>query len=483
MPAAPPTALDSREAELFAGREAELRLFVARFEPPPAPDERRVLLFTGVGRLGKSALARAIQRRLEEIKGLRSAAWAAIDFADAGGTDPVQACLQIRLQLGATLGPGVRFPVFDTAFARYHAKRYPGSDIRSQYQALNPNGELVRRLTRFLPEDDRDASLWQDLADGVAAVAEGVPLLGLGYKRLNQFAHWTQEQWDLRARGLLQDIDAIGADAIALRLPRCLGADLEAAVAGMKARVPIAIIGDTTEAFHRGQGFQGGSAAFHNDAWLRELIWHSPGVLFVLLGRDPLEWHRHEHRRLRDWGRIVETQPVARLTDTEARGILERFPVPEAEIRDRMVAGFAGLPFYLGLQLDLYIEYRQEGVPPSPDAFGGAPAEIVTRFLSHLDPGVKHTLETLAHARLFDDALHRELRPGSPELVSEARLGELTRFSFVEPAGEGTWRLHQLMRDILRPKSSGTTRPSGKRSTMRYSPVGRSLPTTRRPQC
>ncbi|HEX8376074.1 MAG TPA: ATP-binding protein, partial [Geminicoccaceae bacterium] len=303
MPAAPPTPLDQREAELFAGREAELRLFEDRFDPPPARDERRVLLFTGVGGLGKSALARRIARSLKAANPERPAAWAAIDFAEAGATDPVQACLQIRLQLGAAL-KGARFPIFDVAFARYHNERYPGSDVRKQFAALDPNGAIARRLLRGLPDAAQDGELWKGVTEGIAGLIGAIPLVGFGYQQANKWFQREENYWDRRARPLLQEIEGLGADAIAARLPRCLGADIEDAIAGMAHRLPIAVIGDTAEAFHRSHAFESGIGAFHNDAWLRDLVLHSPGVLFVLLGRDPLEWHEHEHSPVRDWGRI-----------------------------------------------------------------------------------------------------------------------------------------------------------------------------------
>lgn len=448
MPAAPPTPLDQREAELFAGREAELRLFEDRFDPPPAKGERRVLLFTGVGGLGKSALARRIVRKLKADHAERPAAWAAIDFAEAGATDPVQACLQIRLQLGAGL-KGARFPIFDVAFARYHQERYPGSDVRRQFAALDTNGAVARRLLRNLPDAAQDGELWKGVTESVVGLIGELPLVGFGYEQANKLFQRGEEWWDRRARPLLAQIDQLSPDQIAAHLPLCLGADLQDVIAGMAHRLPIAVIGDTAEAFHHGQGFQSGVGAFHNGAWLRELVWHSPGVLFVLLGRDPLEWQDHEHSKVRDWRRIIETRPVAPLSEIEAHRILEGFPVPEAAIRERMAAGFAGLPFYIGLQLDLYLDHQRAGQTPSPDAFGGAPDAIVTRFLSHLDQRIERSLVALAHARRFDEPLHRELRKEHPELVSDARFGELTRYSFVESGGDGSWRLHQLMRDIL----------------------------------
>jgi tetratricopeptide (TPR) repeat protein len=286
------------------------------------------------------------------------------------------------------------------------------------------------------------------MADGISALVDRVPLLGLGYKHLDERFRRGEEWWDKRARPLLQALDGLGADKIAMLLPRCLGADLQDAIADLP-RVPIAVIGDTAEAFHGGKGFTSGIGAFHNDAWLRELVWHSPGVLFVLLGRDPLEWHRHEGSPARDWRKIVKERRMAPLADEEALRLLERFPVPERPIRERMVEAAEGLPFYLGLQLDLYLDYVGGGGEAPVEAFGDTHDPVVTWFLSHLDQRVERSLVTLAHARRFDEDLYHHLREARPAIVSDVRFGELMRFSFVESVEAETWRLHQLMRDIL----------------------------------
>ncbi|MGF1474844.1 MAG: tetratricopeptide repeat protein, partial [Geminicoccaceae bacterium] len=437
--------LDLREAELFRGRSRELNIFNDMFDPPPAMDERRVLLFTGVGGLGKSALARRIVRKLKADARQRPAAWALIDFADEGATDRATALLQLRLQLGTT-GRQLTFPIFDVAFARYHGQRFPGSDVLRQYNLTNPDGAIARRLADLFGSPTTDCEHLQNLADGLNELIANVPLIGTAYKYVNRSVDW----WSKRALPLIQGIDGLGHDKIAGLLPRCLGADLQDAIAAMSHRVPVTVIGDTLEQFHRDKPHRRGRDAFHNDAWLRELIRHSPGVLFTLLSRDPLEWADYDvARRRREWQMIVRTEPLDRLDAPEAERVLESYPVAEPEIRRRLIDASDGLPFNLAIQLDIYDEIKADGDQPAIEDFADQPDEVVTRFLNHMGERSRGNLETLALARHFDQDLYEHLFTHHRNLIADVPFGAITRYSVVESETDGRFRLHQLMRDIV----------------------------------
>lgn|GEM_PF-2434357 len=86
----------------------ELELARGPWSVPLPADGRRILLFSGVGGIGKSALARRIIRDLKDEWAsdawldMAKPAYAAIDLAETWSPDVVQALLQRRLQLGTT---------------------------------------------------------------------------------------------------------------------------------------------------------------------------------------------------------------------------------------------------------------------------------------------------------------------------------------------------------------------------------------------
>ncbi len=383
------TSLDHREAELFRGRGEELDLARGLWSVPLRPDQRRVLLVTGIGGIGKSALARRIVRDLRDAYvsdawlDVAKPAYAAIDLAEAWSQDVVQALLQLRLQLGMTWREA-RFPLFDFAFARIHAERFPSSDVLRQYQLLNPDGTVVHRLAASLPMGLDDSERLQDVADGINEILADTPLLGTAYKYLNRVFARGLHELDQRTEPLLQEIGAMGADLLDQRLPECLGMDLQNAIRTAEQRRPVTLVIDTIEALHRSAPTQSGIGAFQNDAWLRELVWQARGVGFVLLGRDDVEWPSFEHSPVRDWGTIVETHRLGALSDPEVASILEAFPVPDEAVAAAIREGAEGLPFYLGLQLDIHRDLVDEGRTPAAEDFARTPKAVLARFASHL---------------------------------------------------------------------------------------------------
>ena len=454
MAAVPETSLDRREDELFQGRSRELDIVSTCAATPLALNRRQVLLFTGVGGIGKSALARRIIRDLrarhEQPGGLLDLprpGYAAINFAEAWSLDPVQALLQIRLQLGVTL-LGARFPIFDFAFARIHQERFPSSEVLETYGLLNPDGALVNRFGSALPEPLRDSEVLQTVADGISELVEETPMLGTALRYLNRVFHKGQEQLDRRTLPLLQEIAEITADRIEGRLPECLGLDIVNALATMDRRPAVLVVADTIEAL-RGTG-AGGIADMHIDAWLRELVWHARGVTFLLLGRDPLDWAKYEHSPIRRWDDIVSSHHLGELADDEVEAILCAWPVEDGVIREVMRSGAAGVPFYLGLQLDIYRDVQTEGMAPALEMFESAPAAVLARFMSHVGADMRASLRTLSHARLFDDELLEFLKAQAGQLVGPQLLSEITRYSFVEGDPQAGFRLHRHFQDIQR---------------------------------
>lgn len=425
--------------KVFTDRERPVTRFLRAFDPPPPADEHRVLVFHGVGGEGKTALAHHLQGLLAKEYAGR-AGWAAVNFENVAMRSPAEALLSIRLQLRQTAG--LAFPAFDTAFAHWFGKTWPGASVRERHP------ELFRQPSE-LSGDAFDVGLevLKDM-DGIVGDTLGeVPGLGLIWKYGNRFHARFREWWARRGKEVLRGIEALQPDQLLDRLPAFLGADLADGIAAMStgARRPLTIIGDTLEAFHRSEAQQGGGFAFRNDRWLRELVKETPGVLFVLLARDRLCWAEAEP----EWAQVIEQRRLGAFAPEDAGVYLLRVPVSEPEVRARMIQGAQGLPFYLELQVDLYEGLRNQGEAPEPDRFGGSEPEILDRFLNHLGPVASRALTVLAHCRRFDESLWlhlgREFMSGLPPFG----YGELVHFSFVEELGDGWLGLHALMREAL----------------------------------
>jgi hypothetical protein len=340
---------------------------------------------------------------------------------------PAEGLLSIRLQLRRTAG--LAFPAFDTAFAHWFGKTYPGADIRQRHP------ELFRRESE-LAGDAYGVGLdvLKDM-DGILSDALGeIPGLGLVWKYGNRFHARFREWWEQRGEEVLRGIEGLQPDQLQDRLPAFLGADIADAIAATERRKPLAIVGDTIEAFHRGEAQKGGGFAFRNDRWLRDLVKETPGVLFVLLGRDRLRWAEVEPK----WTEVLDQHRYGAISAEDARRYLLGVPVEEATIRARMVEGAKGLPFYLDLQVGFYESLKNQGRAPEPAQFGGSEPEILNRFLDHLGGAAARALGVLAHCRRFDEALWLHLGREFMGWLPPFSFGELRTFSFVEELG-GSW--------------------------------------------
>lgn len=121
-----------------------------------------------------------------------------------------------------------------------------------------------------------------------------------------------------------------------------------------------------------------------------------------------------------------------------------------------------GVPFYLGLQLDIFRDLLIEGITPTAEHFARAPKAVLARFASHLGELLAASFVTFAHARRFDASLFQHLKEQPGTLIGAVGLPEIARYSLVEGEADGYYRLHQHYQDIQR-EELARSRPDDQR--------------------
>ncbi|MBN8552301.1 MAG: tetratricopeptide repeat protein [Caulobacterales bacterium] len=439
----PSHALPQRSAsELFTDREDHRARFGRALDDVQALDVYRVVTWYGVGGQGKSALQAEFGRMLERARGQwvnargRRLASGLVDLENPANRNPAQALLSLRLQL-AEHG-GLTFPAFDLAFARYFSLDQPGKDIRATHPELFRAGSEV--LSDVL-----------GLAEDVANVIPGYAFLTkYGAKLAARGAEAMQTWWDRRGRALLVGIDELSIDQLAGALPKYLGYDLcEAMAADRGPRVVIRF--DTHEALWRDRGLKDGPGALLADDWLRRLVQDTPGAVVIITGRDKLRWGEIDAA----WDEVLEQHLLGGLSHADATEFLTRAGISDAAIRDRMIAAAAGepgegaLPYYLDLERETHDAIVARGVTPSPNQFGGGRAEILARFLAHLDPETERRLRLASYPETLDP---ESLAVLSRDFLKEPDTEGWKRFlarAFVEHSADGPPSLHRLTRATL----------------------------------
>ncbi|MEM9998488.1 MAG: tetratricopeptide repeat protein [Bacteroidota bacterium] len=413
-------------ARQFTDREEFKAVFDAALDSV-TPDRHSVLMFYGVGGIGKSALIRELRRRLREERPADrpSAVHARVDFTDPESRLPTTALVRARSDLHRQ---GVPFLSFDIAFAHYWSLAYP-------------HLPLSKSELRFLEEGEM-------LADLVDA-ARDIPGLGLISKiprALGKTRKAFQTYWHKRGQEELRRIAALDdADKVVDWLYVFWAADVKAWLAEEPGRRAVLFL-DTLEALGASDG--GGVRGAAPDDWVREWAGHLDGVLVTIAGRQKLRWLDRDT----SWGAMIEQHLVGSLAPEDAEYFLRTSGVVEPDVRATIIAQSEGVPLYLDLAVDTYEAIRRaEDRPPRPDEFDANLDQLLRRFLHYLTDEQEAALYKLSVCSTFDLTRYRDLMQtfgtGYPATVDG--LKRLRAFSFVEKPEPDRYALHDLVRKAL----------------------------------
>ncbi len=404
--------------------------FLAAFEGARrgiARDQHGVLVYYGVGGIGKTSLLHELRRWLRD--GAPDVAQARLDLRDGEARIPASALVRLRGALRD--GWGVPFPTFDIAFATY-------------WKLANPHLPLARSELRFMEEGE--------LAGEIIGVLEDVPVVGLVAKIpsvLHRVGHSAREWWTRLGQAQLGHIAGLDdPNAVEEWLPGFWGADLRAWLAGEPDRRAVLFL-DTFEALWEGRGR--GERGTAPDEWIRDWTGHLAGVLVVVAGREKLRWVEEDA----SWQGLIDHRLVGGLAPEDAERFLRAAGVAEPEVRAAIAQESRGVPFYLDLAVDTHERIRAvEGRAPRPDEFDENLGALLGRFLHYLGPEQQAALFTLSVPETFDlerfEDLMRAFSTGYP--ATSVGLEALRRFSFVEEPEPGRYALHGLMREALAAK-------------------------------
>jgi len=362
----------------------------------------RVLNLTGVGGIGKSRLLREIQERVER-GGHRTAV---LDLQVPALRQQADGLAVLRVRLGEQ---GVRFDRYDIAYAVL-------------WQRLHPHLRISRRDLPFAEQSE--------VLSSALDAASGVPVFGtaVGLVRLLERARAEQRRRrKIRIDDTLRRLDELPNAELVDAVTYYFAEDLRD---GSREQ-PYTIFIDAYEAM-RGS----------DDIWLQDLVAQLDLGLTVVASREPLSWEG-------DWEQAIRVVHLDGLPMQSRLELLTDCGVSDPRERQEIAHASAGVPFYLHLAADTRRRGAQRVV---------SGAEILRRFLQHVDAAEIRFLELLSVARLFDFEVFRELAAAFDLPGHRMAWESLTSYSFVHPAGPHFLQLHQLMTGALRDRLSPQVR-------------------------
>ena len=408
----------------FTDREG----FIAAFQKALAESrtvEPHVLVYYGVGGIGKSSLRRELGKLVAEQDRVVSAV---LDFETPSYRDMETALFALRKSLLSSFK--VHFPTFDIAYAVYWQKSRPQTPMTEDNLSLMQDSMVLSDLLA---------------AGGVVPIIGVLPRLPYLFARGRKVV---QDWWVRRGSTELKELPTLEPQVIAERLPGFWAADLKDHMERTGQRVVLFL--DTYEALTGGERSE--ARLRQRDEWVRETVAHVPEVLWVVCGREKLRWEEVDA----DWQSCLDQHLMGGLSDSDAQRFLQSCGIESAAVREAVVKGSEGVPYYLDIAVDSWLEISErKRREPEPQDFAHTPLEVFDRFLRHLTQPEIETLKVLSVPRFWDCELFERLVTRFQTGFPLTAFQDLCRFSFIsESAAVDSYTMHQLMRQSLQEHAS-----------------------------
>lgn len=417
-----------------------------------AAPRRNVLVYYGVGGVGKTTLSQELETRFVDDGGKGARATVRLDYSDPSSFDLESYILRLRSG-AAKLAHS--FPAFDLAFTLYWERAHPGEPLR----------QFVERDT-ILSRTARAIGLSQAISESVNAVfsAVGVPGLAGTVQKLGGALYTevkdaiTRHRVLSRCELLNSFIDADADNDTLSYLPYLLSWDIQRTKPN---ETSMAVFIDRYEALQR-------HANRESECLMQRGVFLMPNVLFIITGRNRLDWAGLSPSPGLDYigpdrwpditpdNRVHEPRQhlIGYMSDDDAEHYLRTVltvrkdsAIPLA-IRQRIIAGSNGLPLYLDLAVARYLDLLSRGRQPREDDFGLPLSAIVARTLRDLDQQERHLVRTAALLTSVDLEMLRATWPDIPDAVL-ARFSHRSFLDLEQEHGE-LYSLHATLRDTIR---------------------------------
>lgn len=201
-------------------------------------------------------------------------------------------------------------------------------------------------------------------------------------------------------------------------------------------------------------------AGRHAEDLIHRLVFGAPQVLWVIAGRQRLDWAEAQVGELartgeRHWPDLATGSAqhlVGDLAPEDVRDFLERVmvardgaPLLPDDAREA-IAGASGLPIYLDLSFQRALQLLEAREPLTPDRFGEPLEALIDRVAAGLPEGERQALNAAALVRSFDPDL---IAVGADVRAPIARA--FCKRPMVSAADAVGWyQLHDTVRDTVR---------------------------------
>lgn len=423
--------------EEFTNREDAKQLY--RDKLNNNQKDYNVLVFYGVGGIGKSKLRREIGRMHKEEN-----------------KDGITFYLDLYAPEERNIGEGILklvdscntkidFKCFELAYALYFRKKNPGTQYGREKNSVTEN-TLVGVGLNILSIFD----------GGITGTATDIV-----ERSIRAIANRTIDE-DVKEE--LKNFDNYSIAEMEERLPLFFQYDLQSYLIRHKA-AKVLIVFDTFEALNENVIEQIHKSK--NERWIQEIIKYFdaeqfPNLLITIFGRDKVEWEE-------EWQEILEQHQLLEFKINYSIEYLKKAGISDDTIINAITKSSEGHPFLLYLSLETYANLKNAGKEPNIEEFGGSYPEIIERFIYNLDKDTVEVLRLMSIPNFYNVDIFRLLINEFNLSFSMTEFEQFNKYSFVSyDKFENVFFIHDLMRKGILEKSSEATLQSAHKLLLKY---------------
>ena len=377
-----------------------------------------VLTYYGFGGIGKTRLAQQLCVEMDER--LSDPVYVYYDFKK--NQESLHALIEIQNSL--VKKADFTFPLFEYGLYFYTLKTTGKADSPEVKKLLDksPVLKLLFSVVGIIPIAGTIEKLVSVTDDGVATIRNYI-----NKNRAKAYA-----------------LDRMDAEELYTYLPQLFILDMQRNLKGRTQ--PVVILLDTYEALVNELSQLGDP--LKNDEWLRcedshnlGVILGTPGVLWVITGREKLKWP--------DWDESLEQHLLGSLSATDAMQFLDACGISDKKLQEGLWRLTDGIPVYLDLCVNCYEKLLENEEEPELSRFGNNKRELVTRFVTYASDSQKDNIFMLACLHNWTDDLVKELAREILPNFSPTTYAKTLELSFVNTSDEGYYHIHQVVEDVL----------------------------------
>lgn len=379
----------------------------------------RVLVYYGIGGIGKTSLKNELKKSILDNP-LNSTVALEIDFREIRSRECANGLLDLYNSLRINNNGKLNFPHFEIAYAMYFRKRNPDIVYNQKEDSSMKLVDLGLRFFGLTSIVDFGISAFLT-KEGINKVYEKVKGLALDKDRKEDLIAFNEKSLvDMEA-----DLILFFADDLNNSLKK-------------KNHSKVVVFIDTFEAL---LGNESSNLKKNEKAmWVKELILNLPAVLFVITGRDKINWGE-------DWEPYLDQHLISELAPEYSVSFLDKCGIEEDEIKQRIVNYSGGHPYYLDLSVDTYFSLKNENKQPNVNDFGTTKKEILERFITSLSAIELELLKVMSVPNFYNNDIFKYLIEKFNISYSFTQFDYFNQYSFVNfNSTLNRYTIHQLMR-------------------------------------